>query len=233
MPSDTVLESREKGCAFTMNREINEVTICEMMLEASSHLNPDDLAYLFATGKSELFLRDILAAYMNRTLGLDGRHEYVGREWQSHDLIVNNGLHIRAIIEGKSYIHKDAANEARLLDGKKSILNDLKRDTEKSFETLQKYLGDKTGVPVIFTTVLFTVELPEDFDHGYGHVTYSEYHLPYIKKFKGAENLINAGNRALLGLFQKFGKVHQVRLNSGSFQGMQVTVDFFAVQVQP
>jgi len=216
-----------------MNREINEVTICEMMLEASSQLNPDDLAYLFATGKSELFLRDILAAYMNRTLGLDGRHEYVGREWQSHDLIVNDGLHIRAIIEGKSYIHKDAANEARLSGGTKSILNDLKRDTEKSFETLQKYSGDKTGVPVIFTTILFTVDLPEDFDHSYGHITYSEYHLPYIKKYQGAENLISAGNLALHGLFQKFGKVHQVRLNSGTYQGMQVTVDFFAVQVKP
>ena len=88
MPSDTVLESREKGCAFTMDREINEVTICEMMLEASSHLNPDDLAYLFATGKSELFLRDILAAYMNRTLGLDGRQVGNGRATISSSIMV-------------------------------------------------------------------------------------------------------------------------------------------------
>jgi hypothetical protein len=216
-----------------MNREINEVTVCEMMLEASGQLNPDDLAYLFATGKSELFLRDILAANMNRTLGLDGRHQYVGREWKSHDLIVNDGLHIRAIIEGKSYIHKDAANTARLLTGEKSIKNDLKRDTEKSFETLQEYLGDKNGAPVIFTTVLFTVDLPEDFDHSYGHITYSKYHLAYIEKFKGANNLIIAGNLALKELFQKYGKVHQVRLNSGTYQGMQVTADFFAVQVHP
>lgn len=216
-----------------MNREINEVTICEMMLDASSQLNPDDLAYLFATGKSELFLRDILAAYMNRTLDLDGHHEYIGREWRSHDLIVNDGLHIRAIIEGKSYIHKDAANIGRLLKGKKSILNDLKSDTSKSFDTLQKVLGDKTAASVIFTTVLFTVDLPENFDHSYGHITYSEDHLPYIKKYKGAENLISAGNAALRDLFQKFGKVHQVRLNSGHYQDLSVTVDFFAVLVKP
>jgi len=214
-----------------MNREINEVTVCEMMLEAANQIHPDDIAYLFATGKSELFLRDILASYMSRTLGLDGRHQFIGREWKRHDLIINDGMHPRAIIEGKSYIHKDAANKGRLRKGKKSVLADLKRDSKKSFETLHKYLGHAEDVPVIFTTVLFTVDIPQDWENDYGQVTYSEYHQPYIKKFGSSENLISAGNKALLELFNENGKAHQVRLNSGKYQGMQVTVDFFALRV--
>jgi hypothetical protein len=215
-----------------MNKEINEITLCEMMLEAGNQIHPDDIAYLFATGKSELFLRDILAAYMSRTLSLDGRNQYIGREWKRHDLIVNDRLHPLAIIEGKSYIHKDAANNVRLLKGEKSIAADLKRDSQKSRKTLRKYLGkaEREGI-VIFTTVLFTVDIPEDWDSDYGQVTYSKYHQSYIKKFGGSKNLIEAGNSALGDLLSKYGQVHQVRLNSGLFQGMQVTVDFFALKL--
>ena len=78
-------------------------SICDMMAKAIFRFDPDDLAYLFATGKNELFLRDHLAAFMNKHLGLKG-DEFIGREWKKHDLTVNDGHGLHAIIEGKSYI---------------------------------------------------------------------------------------------------------------------------------
>ena len=96
-----------------MNREITAESVCDMMVEALAHVHRDDLAYLFATGKNELYLRDHLAAYMHRNLGLS-EEQFIGREWKKHDLTINNGSHPYAIIEGKSYIHYDAANPMHL-----------------------------------------------------------------------------------------------------------------------
>ena len=50
-----------------MNRDITAESVCDMMVEALAHVHRDDLAYLFATGKNELYLRDHLAAHMHRT----------------------------------------------------------------------------------------------------------------------------------------------------------------------
>jgi hypothetical protein len=81
-----------------MNRDITAESVCDMMIEALAHVHRDDLAYLFATGKNELYLRDHLAAYMHRNLGLR-EEQFVGREWKKHDLTINNGAHPYAIIE--------------------------------------------------------------------------------------------------------------------------------------
>jgi len=107
-----------------MNRDITAESICDMMIEALAHVHRDDLAYLFATGKNELYLRDHLAAYMHRNLGLS-EEQFVGREWKKHDLTINNGAHPYAIIEGKSYIHYDAANPMHLEGGKNTIKHDI------------------------------------------------------------------------------------------------------------
>lgn len=55
----------------------------------------------------------------------------IAREWHRHDLTVLENNKPKVIVEGKSWIHFDAASEAKLKNGNFSIrtgmLNDLKK----------------------------------------------------------------------------------------------------------
>ena len=73
-----------------MKARIDGRRILEMMSSSLERLHPDDIAFLFATGKNELFLRDVFGAYMNRNLVLSDS-EFVAREWKKHDLAIIDG----------------------------------------------------------------------------------------------------------------------------------------------
>ena len=212
-----------------MNREITAETVCDMMVEALAHVHRDDLAYLFATGKNELYLRDHLAAYMHRNLGLS-EEQFIGREWKKHDLTINNGSHPYAIIEGKSYIHYDAANPMHLEGGKKTIKVDIERDLGKTTSTLRRALTRGYDCKRIFTAVMFTVEIAKGHDEALGNITYAQYHRQGGNKFGSYPVLIQQGRTNLRELMSRYGTVSSVPLNTGKYKGMQVTADFFAVE---
>jgi len=212
-----------------MNREITADSVCVMMAVALAHVDPDDLAYLFATGKNELYLRDHLAAYMHRNLGLS-EEQFIGREWKKHDLSINNGAHPYAIIEGKSYIHYDAANPKHLEKGKNTIKHDLERDLEKAVKTFKRALSKKDDRKIIFTAIMFTVEVTKDHDESIGNITYANYHRQGGNKFGSYPVLIEEGRKNLRNLMSRYGNVSSVQLNTGKYKGMQVTADFFAVE---
>jgi hypothetical protein len=212
-----------------MNRDITAESVCDMMVEAVTHVHRDDLAYLFATGKNELYLRDHLAAYMHRTLGLS-EEQFVGREWKKHDLTINNGEHPYAIIEGKSYIHYDAANPMHLEKGKNTIKHDLERDLGKTTSTLRRALTRGYDCKRIFTAIMFTVEVTKDHDKDLGNITYAQYHRQGGNKFGSYPVLIQQGRTNLRELMSRYGTVSSVPLNTGKYKGMQVTADFFAVE---
>jgi hypothetical protein len=212
-----------------MNREITADSVCVMMAVALAHVDADDLAYLFATGKNELYLRDHLAAYMHRNLGLS-EEQFIGREWKKHDLTINNGANPYAIIEGKSYIHYDAANPKHLEKGKNTIKHDLERDLAKTVKTFKRALGKKDDRKIIFTAIMFTVEVTKDHDESIGNITYAKYHRQGGNKFGSYPVLIQEGRKNLRELMSRYGKVSSVPLNTGKYKGMQVTADFFAVE---
>lgn len=212
-----------------MNGDLTAHSICNMMAKAIHHVNPDDLAFLFATGKNELYLRDHLAAFMNKHLGLEGE-EFISREWKKHDLTVNNGHGLHAIIEGKSYIHYDAANPTHLEKGKKSIKRDIERDLGKSSETLLRKSKCSSDCKRFFTAIMFTVEIDPTFDESFGHVTYSKYHRQGGTRFKGYDKLVDVGRKNLSRLLGEYGEVSSVYFPSGSYKGMKVHVDFYAVE---
>lgn len=211
-----------------MNFEITAQDICNMMAKAIFPVDSNDLAYLFATGKNELFLRDHLAVFMNRHLGLDG-DEFIGREWKKHDLTVNNGHGLYAIIEGKSYIHYDAANPTHLEKGKKSIKRDIERDLEKSKKTLLRKSKRSSDCKKFFTAIMFTVEIDPTFDESFGNITYAKYHRQGGARFGGYDNLVEAGRKNLSRLLSEYGEVNSVFFPTGTYKGMKVHVDFFAV----
>lgn len=212
-----------------MDFKLTAHSICDMMAKAIFRFDPDDLAYLFATGKNELFLRDHLATFMNRHLGLQG-DEFIGREWKKHDLTVNNGHSLYAIIEGKSYIHYDAANPTHLEKGKKSIKRDIEKDLGKSRETLLRKSRHNSTCKKIFTAVMFTVELDPTFNESFGNITYAKYHRQGGTRFNGYDKLVEAGRENLERLLGEYGEVHSVFFPVGTYKGMKVHVDFFAVE---
>ena len=212
-----------------MDVDVTAHSVCDMMAKAIFHVNPDDLAYLFATGKNELYLRDHLATFMNKYMGLEG-DEFIGREWKKHDLTVNNGHSLHAIIEGKSYIHYDAANPTHLEKGKKSIKRDIEKDLGKSRETLLRRSKRDSNCKKIFTAVMFTVELDPSFNESFGNITYAKYHRQGGTGFNGYDKLVEAGRQNLERLLGEYGEVHSVFFPSGSYKGMKVHVDFFAVE---
>jgi len=212
-----------------MDFEITAQTFCNMMAKSIFPVDPDDLAYLFATGKNELFLRDHLAVFMNKHIGLEG-DEFIGREWKKHDLTINDGHRLQAIIEGKSYIHYDAANPTHLEKGKKSIKADIERDLGKSKETLLRRSKRSTDCKRIFTAIMFTVEIDPTFDESFGNVTYAKYHRQGGSRFGGYDNLVQAGRKNLSRLLGEYGEVSSVFFPVGTYKGMKVHVDFFAVE---
>ena len=212
-----------------MNQVITADSVTVMMAVALAHVHPDDLAYLFATGKSELYLRDHLAAYMHRNLGLS-EEQFIGREWQKHDLSINDGAHPHAIIEGKSYIHYDAANPKHLERGKNTIKHDVERDLAKAHKTFKWAPGKGDDRKVIFTAIIFTVEVTQDHDATIGNITYAKYHRQGGNKFGSYPVLIQEGRKNLRELMSRYGNVSSVPLNTGKYKGMQVTADFFAVE---
>lgn len=212
-----------------MDVDITAHAICDMMARSIMHVNPDDLAYLFATGKNELYLRDHLAAFMNKYVGLEG-DEFIGREWKKHDLTVNNGHGLHAIIEGKSYIHYDAANPTHLEKGKKSIKRDIERDLGKAKETLLRKPKRDLDCKRIFTAVMFTVEIDPTLNESFENVTYAKYHRQGGKRFGGYRNLVEEGRNNLTRLLEEYGEVSSVFFPVGSYKGMKVHVDFFAVE---
>ena len=212
-------------------REISPFSIAEMMVEATASYHPDDLAYLFATGLSENVLRDALSAYMHRTLGLDN-HQFVGREWKKTDITIHDGAHPLAFIEGKAYLHKDAADPGRLKKNLKSIKRDLEKDIAKSRKALNEILGKDHGAKNFFTVALSTTHIPDDYHIGYGNITYAKYHREWFKKLGTPENVIIAGNKELINLLSAYGTVEHVRLKTGNYSGIPVTVDFFVLDVR-
>ena len=212
-----------------MNRDINAESICDMMVEALAHVHRDDLAYLFATGKNELYLRDHLAAFMHRNLGLN-EAQFIGREWKKHDLTINNGANPYAIIEGKSYIHYDAANPTHLEGGKNTIKHDIERDLGKTTRSLKRALARGVECKRIFTAVIFTVEISKEHEEAIGNITYAKYHRQGGNKFGSYSVLIQEGRKNLRELMSRYGTVSSVPLNTGKYKGMQVTAEFFAVE---
>ena len=137
---------------------IEHQQVVSLMKEAFAKVNPQSLAYLYATGKSELYARDLLSSYLNSSPDLPQNY-FVGREWKRHDMTINNGPKPVLIVEGKSNTHYDAADIGRLLKNKVNMRKSAKDDLEKSGETLKALYGRKDAVPIVLTNLLFGIDL--------------------------------------------------------------------------
>jgi hypothetical protein len=77
---------------------------------------------------------------------------------------------------------------------------------------------------------MFTVELDPTFNESFGNITYAKYHRQGGSRFNGYDKLVEAGRQNLERLLGEYGEVHSVFFPTGSYKGMKVHVDFFAVE---
>jgi hypothetical protein len=204
---------------------VNSNYICQAMVAALNNVTPSDLAYLFATGKSELEIRNQIALHMHRN---SRAHQVVSREWNRHDLAVLEYGSPRIVVEGKSWIHADAADPHKLTRGGKSILRGLERDLEKLAETRAK----NTDVSTFITMVLFTIDLEGCSARQLkeAQIKYAGTHLRGIKNHADAEELAGRGRGALSQFLHEYGIVKRHPLNVGQYLGFKVEADFFLLQ---
>ena len=208
--------------------DIDADDMMTLMVEAIEEIDPDDLAYLFATGKSELEIRNQIALHMHRNAQAN---QVVSREWNRHDLVVLENGRPRIVVEGKSWIHADAADPKKLLRGDKSVAQGLKGDLKKMANTSKLH----RNVSTFITMVLFTIDLQgcSKDQLKEAHIKYAASHLRGIKKHEDAEELAGGGRGALSQLLNEYGVVKRHPLNVGKYLRFQVEADFFLLQPTP
>ena len=189
-------------------------------------LDPADLAFMFASGKSEGYLRDVLGAHLSKQFD-HSSFVHVTREWKKHDLAIMDERLPLLLIEGKSWISHDAYRKSKLLKDKKSILAGALRDAEKLISTASRY----PDVEIYLSTVIYGVDTGEIGNPRAFNVTYGDSHQQGIKSAGSFEDLVSIGRSHASELFQAFGPVRRIPLIAGRYMGMKVEADFYLAQV--
>ena len=189
--------------------------VASLFEKASQSLDPNDAAFLFATGKSELEVRDVLALYLHNQLE-DGQH--ATREWKRHDLaVLDKKAHPLLILEGKSWAHSNPLSLSKLNIGDKSIRAGLEGDLRKIMETQESH----PEVPSFITTILFSIELPTQ-RHLHKFVKYAPLHRSGMKANRDFDKLCSVGKGCLQDLLHNYGEFIWQPLWDGEYMGMRV-----------
>jgi hypothetical protein len=206
--------------------EIHVSNVRGMISGAMGGISPDDVAYLFATGKSELEIRNALALHLHHNLA---QGQIVIREWKRHDLaVLDSKLEPLMILEGKVWSHTDVITSKKLMKGQKSIRAELEKDLQKLAKAADKY----PGVAGFITIVLFSIDIDEsDSSAEYRDVVkYASLHRRGIQAKEGLENLANEGHGKMIDFLETYGESISLPIFAGSFHGMTVKSEIFILK---
>ena len=208
-------------------RSIDLNQLAKLAKTAFKEESPQDLAFMFATGKSEGYLRDVLGAFLNKHLDLE-TFEHVTREWKKHDLSIMDGNTPLLIIEGKSWISHDAYRLSKLLTDKKSIFNGSYSDALKLIETKKKFPYAR----LFISTVTYGVDVDQVIDYKKYNITYADSHARGIFSAGTFYKLVETarGNATLFHL--EFGTTLSFPLEVGTYHGMQIKADFYLTEIE-
>lgn len=201
--------------------------LARMSEDALRLIDPDDLAFYFASGKSEGLIRDHIATFMHKNLSLSGA-QYVTREWKRHDLAMISEDQPLILIEGKSWIYHDAYRKSKLLTDKNSILRGALRDATKLIEAKERHHLTE----IYISTVLYGVDTSMNHERSKMGVTYYESHAQGIKSAGNFHDLNGIGRSHLTQLHQAFGTTRRFPLRTGRYHGMQVEADMFITRIE-
>jgi hypothetical protein len=212
---------------MTQVRSIDIDQLAKLAESAFKEESPKDLAFMFATGKSEGYLRDVLGAYLNKHLELES-FEHVTREWKKHDLSIMDGNMPLLIIEGKSWISHDAYRLSKLLTDKKSIFNGSCSDALKLMETKKKFPYAR----VFISTVIYGVDVDQVIDYEKYNITYADSHAKGLLSAGTFDELVETARSHATLFHLEFGKTRRFPLEVGSYHGMQINADFYLTEIE-
>ena len=216
MPDRFTFERRD----FTLDR------IRGLFAHARDLIESEDMAYLFATGKSELEIRNALALYLHRNLKPS---QHALREWRRHDLaIVDSFDQPMLIIEGKVWSHTDVLTSKKLLVGEKSIKAALENDIQKLADSKKKY----PNVRCFITIILFSIDVASRSENSSTSeiVKYEALHRRGINKFETMEKLEDEGRTKLRNLLDKYGESMFLPMWNGIYHGMEVSSEVLILE---
>lgn len=198
--------------------------VMALFQDAIHSMHADDLAFLFATGKSELELRTQIALHLNRHKGPD---QSVAREWNRHDLaLFHHGLPT-VVVEGKSWLHADAVNEKKLMKGPKSIRHGLEEDLKK----LEKSFNTFPELNTYITMLNFSIDVRHlDMSFENADIKYEKTHLKGLHEFRNLEDLAGHGRSRISDLLSQYGTVKRIPLRVGNYLNMPMEADFYLLQ---
>ena len=202
-------------------------TLNNLAQDAFRKIDPNALAFLFASGKSEGFLRDQLGIFMELNLGLSG-DEHVTREWKKHDLAVMDGNDPLILIEGKSWICHDAYRKSKLLTDKKSIFRGALNDAQKLVETKKRH----PNASIYISTVIYGVNTSTRTSFDRFNITYGDSHNKGIISAGNFSELVGISRSHATALHSAFGTTRRFQLSAGSYHGMDVEADFFLTKIE-
>ena len=201
-------------------------TLSSMADYAFKVIRPDDLAFLFASGKSEGYLRDQLGITLNQRLAISGQ-ENVTREWKKHDLAVMNGNYPVLLIEGKSWICHDSYRKSKLLTDKKSIYQGALNDVRKLIDTRKRY----PDASIYISTVIYGIDTTMRGNYEQFNITYGDSHNKGITSAGNFSNLVGISRSHATILHSAFGPTRRFPLRVGPYHGMDIEADFFLTQI--
>ena len=211
---------------MTQVRSIDLDQLASLAASAFKDESPKDLAFMFATGKSEGYLRDVLGSYLNSHLNLEN-FQHVTREWKKHDLSVMESKQPLVIIEGKSWISHDAYRISKLLKDKKSIFNGSFSDALKLIKTKKRYPLSK----IFISTLIYGVDVDQLNDYEKFNVTYAESHAKGITSAGTFDELISQARSHATLFHIEFGATRRLPIEVGTYHGMRIEADFYLAEI--
>ena len=213
---------------YEMHQNFSVDNMRGVISHALAELNQEDMAFLFASGKSELEIRNQIALHLNRELKYP---KMVTREWKRHDLVIFDNEKPILVIEGKAWIHADVVSPKKLKVGKTSILHALKADIKKMKETSAKH----PRIRQYITIVLSTTDVLDPFapDEAKRLIKYGSTHKRGLVKFKSLLELQDTANQEMSKLLDKYGNHMWLPIVSSQCNGMRVVADIFILEVKP
>jgi hypothetical protein len=189
-------------------------------------IESDDMAYLFASGKSELEIRNALTLYLHRNLEPS---QHALREWKRHDLaVLDSSGQPMLIIEGKVWSHTDVLTSKKLLVGEKSIKTALENDIQKLADSKKKH----PNVRCFITIILFSIDVTGSTADIKSSeiVKYEALHRRGMKKYKSINKLQDEGRAALRDFLDDYGQTMFLPMWSGVYHGMEVSSEVLILE---
>lgn len=210
---------------------ISALGIIQSSNKAVNEMDKSAMSFLFANGKVELVVRNLLARELAVHPEISSEYLVV-REWNKHDLVLLKDGNPEMILEGKAWIHADAIHPSKLDKGQAEIKHAFEKDLQKIRETQKNHSRARGFISIVFSSIN-TSRCSEQEAQLVGYPTL---HRAGIKRAGSFEELHGLGRTFATRFLQEREEVRDIKRDimfTGAYLGMELWVDIFVVELVP